>query len=401
MLKNLFSAFIIFACLACTSTSEPAPTHENQWDLSLQNDEGKWIPARIAFTEKDGTQILHIINAGDTIILEPNKISEDTTYYRFIDYHSEIAFTPDKHNTLSGYWVNFEDEPIQKRPVKATRTKKKGSQDHTDRNLSGEWRTRVSLPNRGFDAILILEEKGNILQGTMRTRSGDYQHLEGIIEGDDFFLSTFSGNSLFYLEGEIKNDTLTGRIHGVKSSDRTIEAVRDPDFDLPDASSLTKVVNDEPFQLDLKDENGVLLEFSELTADKVSVISIFGTWCPNCVEEVDYFNKIKDDFPEVNFLFVAFETTDDEAEQAKRVRGFKTRKDIDMTFLIAGQLGEENVREKFPMIDHFGAYPTTFILDKKGEIRTIYTGFNGPATGLLFDQYKKEMEGLLQSLIEE
>src|SRR5699024_5852257 len=86
LLKNLFSAFIIFACLACTSTSEPAPTQENQWDLSLQIDEGKWIPARISFTEKDGTQILHIINAGDTIILEPNKISEDTTYYRFIDY---------------------------------------------------------------------------------------------------------------------------------------------------------------------------------------------------------------------------------------------------------------------------------------------------------------------------
>src|SRR5699024_8520816 len=136
--------------------------------------------------------------------------------------------------------------------------------------------------------------------------SGDYQYLEGEVRGHDFYMSTFSGNSLFYIKGEIKNDTLTGRIHGVKSSDRTMEAVRDPDFDLPDAASLTKVINDEPFRLNLKDEKGKQHNFSDLTDGRVSVISIFGTWCPNCVEEVDYFNKIKDDFPEVNFLFVAF-----------------------------------------------------------------------------------------------
>lgn len=401
LVKNLFSAFIAILFFgACTPSSDSPSSHKNQWDLSLQNDEGNWIPARIAFKGHNETQVLQIINAGDTIELQPDKVSGDTTYYRFIDYHAEIAFTPDQNNTLSGYWVNFDDDPIRKRPIKATPAEKIKNQDGTDRGLSGEWRTRVSLPNRGFDAILILEEKGDILQGTMRTRSGDYQHLEGLIEGEDFFLSTFSGNSLFYLEGKIKNDTLTGRIHGVKSSDRTIEAVRDPNFDLPDASSLTKVVNDKPFQLDLKDENGIPKKFSDLTADRVSVISIFGTWCPNCVEEVDYFNEIKDDFPEVKFLFVAFETTDDEAEQAKRVQGFKNRKNIDMTFLIGGQLGEDNVREKFPMIDHFGAYPTTFILDKKGEIVSVHTGFNGPATGLLFDQYKKEMEDLLQSLVD-
>lgn len=398
-MRKILLPVICIIFTSCISDSEKQEL-TGLWNLQIENDEGTLIPARIAFENKNGTPVLHIINAKDTIELSPSHTSGDTTFYQFIDYNSEIAFTSDKNNLLSGYWVNFEDEPIKKRPLRASPA---ASSDRviTNTDLTGEWRTRVSLPNRGYDAILLLEQNDHTLYGTMRTRSGDYQYLEGSLTEHEFYLSTFSGNSLFYLEGEVKKDTLTGKIHGVKSSDRTIKAFKDPEFDLPDATSLTQVVNDEPFRLDLKDEKGISHEFSELTEGRVSVISIFGTWCPNCVEEVDYFNEIKEDFPEVQFLFVAFETTDDEAEQQNRVQGFKDRKNIDMTFLIGGQLGEENVRSKFPMIDHFGAYPTTFILDKKGEIRTVHTGFNGPATGLLFDQYKKEMENLLQSLTEE
>lgn len=401
-MKNTLISLLLLIFLMILSCQQPdsGTNLYREWDLRISNDEGEWIPARMAFEKTETTPRLNIINARDTIQLDPSKTVDDTLFYHFIDYNAEIAFSPDGKNALAGYWIPLEDEPLIKRQLRAVPAESTpGPTPAAD--LTGEWRTRVSLPTRGFDAILSLEQNDHTLYGTMRTRSGDYQYLEGEVRGQDFYMSTFSGNSLFYIEGEIKNDTLTGRIHGVKSSDRTIEAVRDPDFDLPDAASLTKVINDEPFRLDLKDEKGKQHNFSDLTGGHVSVISIFGTWCPNCVEEVDYFNEIKEDFPEVQFLFVAFETTDNEDEQQRRVQGFKDRKTIDMTFLIGGRLGEENVRSKFPMIDHFGAYPTTFVLDKKGEIRTVHTGFNGPATGLLFDQYKKETENLLQSLIEE
>lgn len=50
------------------------------------------------------------------------------------------------------------------------------------------------------------------------------------------------------------------------------------------------------------------------------------------------------------------------------------------------------------MLNHVMAFPTTIILDKKGNVRKIHTGFSGPGTGKYFDQYKIEFEKLINDL---
>lgn len=397
MYKSL-SALLVFALMSCAQ--DMGTTEENSTlDLGIQNDEGRWIPARISFQDLEGVRYLEVINAEDTIRLAPTRNSGDTTYYHFIDYNSEMAFTPDQLDTYTGYWVNFESTPVKKRPIKAAPADTRHKQKTPAADLTGQWKTVVSLPDRSYEAILMLEQNGPELYGTMRTRSGDYQFLEGRMDGSQYYLSSFSGGSVFYLEGEYSADTLTGRIHGLASGVRTVEAVKDEEFRLPDPNSLTKIVNDQPFNLDLKDEHGVSHNFSSLTEDKAAFVSLFGTWCPNCVDEVEYLQELQIDFPELVILCVAFETTGDEAEQQKRVRGFKERKNIDIPFLIGGKLEEENIRDKFPMIDNVGIFPTSFLLDLDGNIISVHTGFNGPATGILYDQYKKETESLIRDLV--
>src|SRR5690606_10076911 len=71
---------------------------KSEWNLNVQNDLGEWIPLRMYFDSLDfkATKIesaLNIVNATEVIRLEPFKISNDTTYYRFIDYNAEIALT--------------------------------------------------------------------------------------------------------------------------------------------------------------------------------------------------------------------------------------------------------------------------------------------------------------------
>lgn len=372
-----------------------------EYSLEIQNDAGDWLPFRMSFIQKGEQKHLSIRNATEYIQLAPQVNSSDSILYHFIDYNAEIVFKNLESDELQGYWINHESPIAKKRPLKAVKTSESLLTSAVENTLSGKWKVKVQLPTRSYDAIFYLEQKDNKLTGTMRTRSGDYRFLEGEVKGDEFYLSSFQGSMIFQLKGKLENDQLEGRIYSTSSSETLFFAEKNDDFQLPDSKSITKLLNNESFNLNLKDEKGVMQDFEKLTAGKVSIVTIFGTWCPNCVDEIDYFKQLKLKFPDLKIIAVAFEYAKQEEEQQRRVQGFKKRKKIATQFLIGGQLGAENVQEKFPMIEHTGIYPTSFLVDKKGTIREIYTGFNGPATGILYDKFREEFESEIQQLLDE
>ena len=47
------------------------------------------------------------------------------------------------------------------------------------------------------------------------------------------------------------------------------------------------------------------------------------------------------------------------------------------------------------------SYPTSIFIDRKGTIRKIHTGFNGPATGDEYEKFKYNFEEFLKLLIAE
>lgn len=373
---------------------------QKPWDLYIQSDMGEWLSGRISFEEIDGERVLNVINSEETISLRPSRVTEDSIFYRFVDYNAEIAFANEKENTLSGYWINFESSSSKKRAIFAEKQKIKGlGQENDNYDLSGIWRSKIQTATHAYNAMIILEQEKGKIYGTIRTNSGDYRYLEGEVQGNDFYLSSFTGRSIFRLLGEIKNDTLYGKLNSETLTELTISGVKDNDFDLPEPSGLTKVVNDKPFQLDLVDDKGVEHKFADLVENRVSIVSIFGTWCPNCIDETNYLKELRQQFPEIQVILVAFEATDNLEVAQKRVSGFKARKDVDFITLMAGKLGKENVFEKFPMMGSFGGYPTTFLLDKAGNIESVHTGFNGPATGILYDQFKEAQERKIKELL--
>jgi len=46
-------------------------------------------------------------------------------------------------------------------------------------------------------------------------------------------------------------------------------------------------------------------------------------------------------------------------------------------------------------------FPSSVIIDKKGKVRKLDTGFNGPGTGSHYTIYKKEFEETIDSLLSE
>jgi hypothetical protein len=69
--------------------------------------------------------------------------------------------------------------------------------------------------------------------------------------------------------------------------------------------------------------------------------------------------------------------------------------------LFGGAVGRENVAGALPELDNFSSYPTTIYIDKQGKVRKVHTGFNGPATGLFYEEFKEEFNQQIDSLLEE
>jgi thiol-disulfide isomerase/thioredoxin len=139
--------------------------------------------------------------------------------------------------------------------------------------------------------------------------------------------------------------------------------------------------------------------------NKVVVVQIMGTWCPNCLDESKYYseyyknNKNKD----IEFIALAFEYAKTKEKAFNSIGRLKDRVGIEYPILLAqhGSSDKAKAQEKLPMLNHVLSYPTSIFIDKEGKVRKIHTGFNGPATGEKYIEFKKEFEGFIDELLAE
>ena len=128
-----------------------------------------------------------------------------------------------------------------------------------------------------------------------------------------------------------------------------------------------------------------------------------GTWCPNCLDETQFFLSYIKDNPSIDIAFVAlsFEAARTEKKAMDRIQSMVDRFDIPYPVLLAqfGSVDTKIAQEKLPMLKEIRSYPTTIIIDKSGKVNSIHTGFNGPATGKAFEDFKMEFDEEIKSLV--
>jgi hypothetical protein len=66
-----------------------------------------------------------------------------------------------------------------------------------------------------------------------------------------------------------------------------------------------------------------------------------------------------------------------------------------------GSNSKSKANEKLPMLNNVISYPTTILIDKKGKVRKIHTGFNGPATGEKYIEFMEEFDQYIKLLLSE
>ena len=135
------------------------------------------------------------------------------------------------------------------------------------------------------------------------------------------------------------------------------------------------------------------------------MVQIMGTWCPNCMDETKFLvNYLKEnDHPDLEFISLAFEYARTEEDAFKGIERLHNRVGVTYPVLLAqyGTSSKSKANEKLPMLNHVLSYPTTIFIDRKGEVRKIHTGFNGPATGEKYTEFVKDFDSFVKELLAE
>lgn len=271
-------------------------------------------------------------------------------------------------------------------------------------DLSGRWVLKMLNGKEAVDRVAVFEQKGDQLKGIILSVTGDTRELQGEVQGDRFFLSGFTGTSPVLVTGTI----LAGRsIRGEIGTTTKIpfEALRNDDAALPDAYSLTYLKpGRERLRLSLPDLNGGMVSLEdEKYKGKVLIIEILGSWCPNCIDQIEFLSPWfkANQHRGVAVIGVAFEAKDDIEYAKKTLSRLKNRYDIQYELLFAGKADNKVVAEKFDDLNTFLAFPTTIIIGRDGKVREIHTGFSGKGTGFFYEEYVKKFNRDLDHLISE
>ncbi|MDR1416484.1 MAG: TlpA family protein disulfide reductase [Prevotellaceae bacterium] len=271
--------------------------------------------------------------------------------------------------------------------------------------VDGKW--DILFASSGGDTarnVGIFKTENQMVTGSILTSSGDLRFLEGAPTATGVQLSAFSGLTPYYIELSFTDSSaFEGALYTARGK-TTLIGSRNDHAALVDPYSLTKLkrgYNHLGFRLPNADGQELSLA-DERYRGKVVIVSVLGTWCPNCLDEAQYLAQWYRENRErgVEIVGLSFERKDDLGYARAAVSKFKKRYGVEYEVLLAGKVGGESVAKVLPEVDGLSSYPTTFFVDKKGRVAKIYTGFNGPATGLFYEEWKKDFNDVVDGLIE-
>lgn len=339
--------------------------------------------------------------------------ADGTLFIKMNTYDAAVVAKIDDAGHISGYYKSlvprngFTDLPFKAEHGKSWRFVEPGKDVAPKADLSGKWAFKVISKDKTLNNVALLKQEGNKLTGVTLAITGDSRELEGTVQGDEFWLAHFSGPSPRLIHGKITED---GRIVG--SFGRGVydnvkfEGTKDPNADLPDLYSLT-YLKDGAKTLDFSFpsiDGGKLVSLrDEKYKGKVTIVEIIGTWCPNCTDQTRFLapwfaaNKHRG----VEAIAIGFEQKDDLAYASYTLGTLKKKYGIEYDLVFGGIADKKVATEKLKGINYLAAFPTTFIIDRKGEVREIYTGFTGTITGSYYDNYVAKFNQLLDELIAE
>jgi thiol-disulfide isomerase/thioredoxin len=399
---SLFLSLIIL--VSCNSEKPIQKLKPGTYRAVLQVQDNKELPF-IFEVETDST--LTIFNAEEKIFVDEIEYRNDSIFMKLPFYEGYIAAIFESGN-LKGNFIKESLDRIV--PFYTEKNKERFLvTSEPSQNMTGNWEMIFSqnIEEDEYIAKGVFSQDGNKITGTIRTKTGDYRFLEGVMDGNQMKLSAFDGAHAFLFTATVTDSTLQGVFYSGNHFQEPFVAKRNDSFELPNPNTLTFLKKDyDAFAFSFPDVQGDIISLTdERFKNKVVLVQIMGSWCPNCLDESKYYAEFYKNNKDKDFEIVAlaFEYAKTKEKAFNSIARMKDRVGIDYPILLA-QFGSSNktkAQEKLPMLNHVLSYPTTIFVDKKGVVRKIHTGFNGPATGDKYVSFQEEFKDFVNQLLKE
>lgn len=270
--------------------------------------------------------------------------------------------------------------------------------------LEGRWEARFGK-DKELAVAIFNEVAGKSVEGTFLTPSGDYGYLSGSYEYGLLRLSNFDGAHAFLFVATIQPDgTLKGDFWSGAKWHETWTATRNDKASLPDGFTATKVnpSNSSVRELSFRDLDGGTVSLGAPgVLGKATIIEVFGTWCPNCHDAADTLAALETKYGSkgLKVIGLAFELTPDFDRSVKQIKAFQARHHANYRVLVGGMKDKSVVPRALPVLEGLKGYPTILFVDGSGNIKSVYTGFSGPATGEEHERLRENFERVIEKLL--
>jgi len=410
-----FSFFIFLVLLSSCKTEtnvkvDVKKTLPLSGDWRMEFDLGQdQLPINFILNHKSENELEFVFTNGDEeILVDDILVFGDSLVIQMPIFSSKFYLKKESEEKLMGYFIDGSRPDPYRVDVTAEHGVENRFAGKNMLNLSqlkNKWDITFS-PNNTDDlwkAIGVFEQKKDgEVNGTFLTETGDFRFLEGNVSGNVLRLSCFDGAHLFLFTATMNNDSLVdGTFYSGKHHKEGWIGNVNNDVQLRDPNSITKVVGDKDWRnVVVKDMNNESVRLGNVASpDRVKIIQILGSWCPNCMDETAYYRGLyKSNKDDVQIIPVGFEK---DGEGIESLIKLKMDMKLPYAMFLGGDRNKKVANEVFPMLNQVVSFPTSIIIDKEDNIRKVHTGFYGPGTGSYYDEYVVEMDAFINALINE
>lgn len=402
----LLAVFLFSSCSTPENKKSQFPQGDYIFSILFQDDENKTykLPIEVSLTSLNNGPLIKIKNGKEIITVKEINWRNDSLLFKMPVFLSEfnLAFANEK---FVGEFILKDREEAISYFVTGKKSTERFTAKQANTNIQGNWKTTFTYTDgEAYPAIGEFFQEGNIVTGTFLTETGDYRFLKGVLDEDSLKLSAFDGSHVFLFLAQLENDSLKGIFKGSNKHIEYWKAQKNEIFKLGNPDSLTYLKPGfKSIEFNFPNLLGEEVAFpSEKFNNKVVIVQLMGSWCPNCMDETAFFTELYEKYnPQgLEIISLAFERFKDFDKASSAVNRVKTYFDAKYHFLIAGTSSKENASNALPMINAVMSYPTAIFINKKGEVVKIHTGFSGPGTSE-YTPYVLETTGLVEKLLSE
>jgi thiol-disulfide isomerase/thioredoxin len=400
---------LLFIAVSCGSDKRQQSTVKTGIYRAAIEIQGRQLPFNFELINtKGGGYHAYLINAGERLLLDEVTVTEDSIDMPLHIFDANIKAKIDGDSLHGVFIKNYEKDyriPFMAKYGQGFRFAK-GNRQTSAPDFSGTYEVNFVDDEDTTQAVGVFEQHADSVTGTFLTSTGDYRYLQGNVDGEKMQLSTFDGNHA-YLFTATKGDD--GRLSGDHYSGKTYHAkwtgIKNEKASLPDAESLTFLKKGfDKIEFSFPDANGKTISLTDdKYKNKVVIIQLFGTWCPNCMDETKFLSPWYDKNASrgVEVIGIAYERKDNFDYASARLKKMIEKLNVKYDFVIGGVNDKVKAAETLPMLNSVVAFPTTLFIGKDGKVKKIHTGFSGPGTGVYYEKFVEHFNETVNDLLSE